>query len=130
MVDDRVWLVANHSPEVLPPCHEFDANRGITIIRNPLDVIVSCLHLFSTGTHTKSLKTDIFNEHPKAWMEFVRMFIKSWAEFHRYWFKTAEENKLPIHFIRFEDLASDPKQTLTGVFKYALDLENLDGTVI
>lgn len=45
VADNRVWLVGTHTPEVFPPAIEFDANRGILCVRNPLDVIVSMLHL-------------------------------------------------------------------------------------
>ena len=45
VADNRVWLVGTHTPEVYPPSLEFDANRGILCVRNPLDVIVSMLHL-------------------------------------------------------------------------------------
>ena len=130
IVDDRVWLVANHSPEVVPPVLDFDINRGIFIVRNPLDVIVSCLHLFTTGTHSKSLKNDFVNEDSKLWKDFVAHSIKSWANFHRHWLKTAKENKVPIYFVRFEDLANDPQSIMTQSFQYALDMKSIEGTVI
>jgi len=51
IVDDTVWIVKTHSPWIMPDAPVFHCNKMIVIVRNPLDVIISFLHLFSLGNH-------------------------------------------------------------------------------
>jgi hypothetical protein len=39
-------------------------------------------------------------------------------------------NKVPILFLKFEELKDEPKETLTQTFKFMLGLDDLQGTVI
>ena len=48
-----------------------------------------------------------------------------WRDFHEYW-RTQDQ----AYFLRFEDLLSDPQQTLTGVFEYLLGVDSIEGTEI
>ena len=36
---------------------------------------------------------------------------------------------VPVHYLRFEDLVREPRETLTDLFKYLLGAESLEGTV-
>lgn len=38
------------------------------------------------------------------------------------------ENKQPLYIVRYEDLVSEPKQTLMGLMSYLLEVEDLSGT--
>ena len=35
-------------------------------------------------------------------------------------------DKVPVHFLRYEDLRSNPQQTLENLFKFLLGLESLE----
>jgi len=35
---------------------------------------------------------------------------------------------VPFHFVRYEDLISNPAETYEGIFKFLLDLDSLEGT--
>jgi len=37
---------------------------------------------------------------------------------------------IPFHIVRFEDLRRDTYETMTDVFKFLLNSESLDGTVL
>jgi len=37
---------------------------------------------------------------------------------------------VPVYFIKFEELVKEPKKQLQDVFKFLLNLDNLEGTVI
>jgi hypothetical protein len=52
--------------------------------------------------------------------------ITVWKDFHEYWMNS----KIPVHFIRFEDLLTNPKPNLMNLMRFILNESNLDGTVI
>ena len=98
------------------------------IVRNPLDSFYSQLQWTQTFNHSAILKTQIHEEFPEFWDDFVR--DKIW--FKEQWFRYLEEHvvtEIPVHFLRFEDLVSNPKETLTDLFKFMLGVESLEGTV-
>ena len=37
---------------------------------------------------------------------------------------------VPVHFVRYEDLVSRPKETLSELFCFLLEVESVEGTVI
>jgi hypothetical protein len=37
------------------------------------------------------------------------------------------QNKVPVHFIRYESLLEEPEQALTDLFKFLLNKESLEG---
>lgn len=37
---------------------------------------------------------------------------------------------LPVHFVRYEDLYTDPETTLTELFSYILGVDSLEGTAM
>lgn len=57
-VDDTVWIVKTHSPWIMPFQPMFTANKMITIIRNPFDVILSWLTLSCMLCHNAKLPYD------------------------------------------------------------------------
>ena len=38
------------------------------------------------------------------------------------------EDKNPLYIVRYEDLVSEPKQTLMGLMSFLLEVEDLSGT--
>jgi hypothetical protein len=42
----------------------------------------------------------------------------------------AKEKKVPLLFIRYEDLVTSPGETLTDIFKFILGVDSLEGSVI
>jgi len=38
------------------------------------------------------------------------------------------EKRIPIQFIRYEDMYSNPREELIKIFKFMLDLDSLEGT--
>ena len=59
------------------------------------------------------------------WDRMVRQEITNWRDFHRYWIETKD-----VYFLRFEDLTSNNSEVLNGIFKYLLEVESLEGTLI
>ena len=52
IVDDTCWIVKTHSPWIMPEAPVFYCNKMISIVRSPVDVIISLLHMITTCTHT------------------------------------------------------------------------------
>ena len=40
------------------------------------------------------------------------------------------DNKVPVYYLKFEELRENPKECLTEVFQFLLGVEDLTGTVI
>lgn len=72
IADDSVWIVKTHSPWLMPYAPIFHANKMVTIIRNPLDVIISWLTLVSLCNHNTKLAYDPSKEYPEWWNWWVK----------------------------------------------------------
>ena len=57
----------------------------------------------------------------------VSQNITLWRDFHSYWM---DEPVIPTYVVRFEDLISDTKNTLLGLFRFLLNQKDLEGTLI
>ena len=53
--------------------------------------------------------------------------MKKWMQ---HWIDAAKNQDLPVYFVRFEDLTANPKSVLEEIFKFFLDTNNLEGTVV
>jgi len=51
IVDDTVWVVKTHSPWIMPEAPLFKCNKVISVVRNPLDVVLSWLNLLALCNH-------------------------------------------------------------------------------
>lgn len=100
----------------------------ICLIRNPLDVFYSFANLGNTMSHSVHPEFSYDKDYPQWWDWWVRLQ----AENHQRYFDTlrkhCEEKKCPIYFVRYEDLLTKPKEELTGIMSFILDLDSLEGT--
>ena len=58
---------------------------------------------------------------------FLNEEIVAWRDFHSYWMN---EPTIPTYIVRYEDLLSDPSNTLLDLFKFLLNEKDLEGTLI
>ena len=66
---------------------------------------------------------------PEFWSEFALATARNIKNSHEYITrKLAKE--IPIYFMRYEDLISNPEIILTECFKFILETLSLDGTVL
>lgn len=105
--DDRVWIVKTHYPE-RSGTTQFEANKAIVLVRNPLDAMASLFNMIGTGTHTESLPADEMQVAIQTglWRVFVEQENFIWSSFLKFWVKTASQ--VPTYFVRFEDLLERP----------------------
>ena len=69
-------------------------------------------------------------EFKESWERLVKRELQIWIDHHRWWLEKAKELKMPLHFFRFEDVLTDPKQVLEETFAFMLEIETVEGTVI
>jgi hypothetical protein len=128
IVDDTVWIVKTHSPWIMPDAPVFHCNKMIVIVRNPLDVIISFLHLFSLGNHVQKAPFEYHERHPKWWDNWVRFCGRRLAKWYRTLMLDAKLKRLPVLFLRFEDMVDDPQPSLENIMKFACNTTDIQGT--
>ena len=54
------------------------------------------------------------------------MELTVWRDFYNFWLNV----DVPVHWIRFEDMVTNPNWVMTEAMKFLLEVEDLSGTVI
>ena len=128
--DNLVWITKTHYPMQSPHgAHEFNGQRQIVIMRNPIDSLSSFAHLMFTGTQSLTPKEEYYKDFPETWDTFLRAVTPVISES----FKMLRESiskQIPTYYCRYEDLRNDPKTVLTEIFRFILDVPRFEGTVV
>ena len=124
--DDKLWMVKTHHPIPLPH-KQFDGNKVVLLVRNPLDAFVSTFNFMVTKTFNSSITDDTFENCREHFDDFLSKDIPTWRDYHLYWM---DEPTLPTYIVRFEDLLAEPKNTLMDLFRFLLNENDLEGTLI
>lgn len=95
---------------LLPKVLQFNSDKVICCVRNPLDVIISFASLGNTMSHSGQPPFEYHKDYP-AWWDW---WISDQAESHRKYFEVMlrhcnKEGRNPIHIMRYEDLVANPK---------------------
>lgn len=98
------------------------------LARNPADVLDAKLQQFLTGTKSKTANFSK-EEHAIFFEEFLTNAIEEANAIYNEAFAQYKSRNVPIHFVRFEELLSKPKETLEGVMQFLLDQKDLENTV-
>ena len=125
LVDKRVLVVKTHYPERYGKT-KFYAERCILEVRNPLDAITSLFNMVCTGSHNKSMHSGDYGKFPEEWGEFIEQEITVWKDFNEFWLSA----KIPVHLIRYEDILRNPQRAMSELFKFILNAESIEGTLI
>lgn len=83
-----------------------------------------------TISHNKSCGNDFKNEFLNEWNWAIKHYMDIWVQFYKYWIDQAREKKIPCLFIRYEDLAINPRPVMREVMEFMLGTESIDGTFI
>jgi Sulfotransferase domain len=126
IVDERTWINKTHFPYRIPYDNSYKTNAIICCVRNPLDVIVSNFLFLSTLTHNRCVN-EKFWEY-EEWDGCVTNEIRGIMKWHKYWIDAAKKQDVPVFFVRFEDLLSDPATHLKEVFKFVFCEDKIEGT--
>ena len=109
VVDDTAWVVKTHSPWIMPEAPVFHCNKMISIIRNPLDTFISWLNLVAQFNHNSKAPFDYELAYPNYWDWWIHDITPLMTAWTKTIMDDAKLRKLPILFLRFEDLVSDPE---------------------
>ena len=128
IVDDSAWVIKTHSPWCMPFAPLFKSNKVVCIVRNPLDVIVSWLNLVCMANHNSKAPFNYNEKFPRWW----DWWAKDCAEIMGRWYKVhmddAKLRKVPILWVRFEDLIIDPEPHLHNLMRFMLSEKDISGT--
>ena len=127
-MDDTVWIAKSHSPLIMPMAPVFSANKCIVIVRNPLDSMVSFLHMASLYNHSQKLPFDFETSYPSDWDWYVRYSCGAITKYYKQLMHDSKHRKVPMIFIRFEDLVRDPEPELYKIMRFLLGQYDLTDT--
>ena len=103
------------------------ANQIICVTRNPCDAIVSNFNFTHSFTHDKTFESEFHKMEPKLWTDVSIEFASMWINFHKILIKEAKEKKVPICYLRYEDLVDRPEASLQEAFRFLLATESIEG---
>jgi aryl sulfotransferase len=109
------WGRDDRGLPMFPP----DVTGGaVYIVRNPLDVAVSCMHHWNVDAEEAVARmcdpaADMSQTGPRL-AEQVAQQLGSWSSHARSWL---DESGLPCHVVRYEDLRLDPGATFAGLVR-------------
>jgi len=114
-VHDKFYLI-NNNQALFPP----EISRGaIYLIRNPLDVLVS--FAYHSAKPIESMIT-VLNDSEYAFCDRtdklqnqLRQVMGSWSDHVKSW---TEQNHIPVHVIRYEDLINKPYETFAKAVQF------------
>ena len=95
---------------------KFHASKAISIVRNPIDALVSWAHLLQIGSHSVVPIEKYHEAFPSFWKAFIVSMVQVMKESHRKVTEDIAVNKVPTYFIRYEDLVLDPEPHLIELF--------------
>jgi hypothetical protein len=129
IADERCWIIKTHHPLTIPFSCQYFSNKIIMIVRNPIDTIPSMASLASSASHSATMPFEYHEESPSQWDETVKELSHVHAQYFDITINdTLKNKKNPIYFMRFEDLLKDKRGEIENVFKFILDLDDLEGT--
>ena len=108
---------------------KFGANKAISVVRNPIDVIPSFALLFNTTSHSLTSTVPLNELDPAYWERFVdniSLMMNQTCNVMQQQMHPA----IPTYYVRYEDLVLRPIETLNELFCYLLEVPSIEGTVI
>ncbi len=70
------------------------------------------------------------SKYPNEFDAMMRNEITVWRDFHNYWIKQARETILPVYFCRYEDIIAEPDKEISEIFKFMLNVNNIEGIFV
>ena len=75
MDDNLVWITKTHYPMESPHgVDEFNSQKQIIIVRNPIDTLASWANYTFTGTQSLRPKEQYHVDFPESWDSFIRVW--------------------------------------------------------
>lgn len=126
--DDRVWIVKAHHPLLLEQAAPYECNKVICCVRNPLDVLPSYASLCNSINHATKPEYEYEIDYPDWWSWFVKRQTDQMRDYFEILIRNCtQERQAPIYFVRYEDLLTQPKEAMEGLFEFLLDIPSVKG---
>lgn len=117
-------ICKTHWPERIG-CHSYDCDRVVLLVRNPFDATDSYWHMNLTNTHTEKVQPQVTKKHRKFYEALVRHeILQVWTSFLDYYWKECSKHKVPLLFVRYEDLVLNPRDELQRVLEFCCGKNN------
>ncbi len=127
--DDLCWITKSHHPIALRNGEvPKEVNKTFIVVRHPLDVLPSLASLINTTTHGVKPEYSYEGDYPEWWNWYVLKFAKRLADFFEIIVRQCQKAGTPLYIVRYEDLVTDPKETLLGLMAYCFGVKDLHGT--
>ena len=112
----------------MPESPLFSSNKMITIVRNPLDVIISWINLVALCNHYQKSPFSYHEDYPEWWDWWVKSLSKKMGQWYRTQMHDARLRNVPTLWIRFEDLVNDPEPQLMNIMRFMIGEKDISGT--
>ena len=127
IADDRTWVIKSHDPMRFVAI-DFESNRVIVTARNPFDVLISLSTFINVWSHSKQIENKFEEENPAWFSDFIKANVEQIKRFFLNLKKV--QKKVPVIFLKFEELRNEPREHLFDVFRFLLAKKNLSGTYV
>lgn len=74
--------------------------------------------------------TDLPSDHEELWDKQVKHDVKMLQKYYDEMFKLYRERNVPVYFVKYEEMLAEPKATLRSIFKFLLNVNTINGTII
>ncbi|CDW75049.1 fbox domain containing protein [Stylonychia lemnae] len=129
-IDDRVWIQKTHHPMDTYHIGQSKGNRLISTIRNPLDTVVSCYELFCTDLQSYCFPDQYYEEKRDHFWKFAQSNLIAYLQHTKSLIKECQDEGVQLYFIRYEDLLENPSKTLHYLFKFLINVDDIEGTLL
>ena len=129
--ENRVWFTKTNHP-IDSKSQEFFAQKLVCVVRNPMDIIHDAAddkNLLGSG-HGLEVQSNYQSEDLSDWWHKWAITQAQNIQANHDHIRKEIQDKVPTIYIRYEDLQKDPYQGLTDVFKLALNVESIQGTIL
>lgn len=128
--ENIVWVTKTHWPMESPlGSVKFSAQKCISIVRNPIDILPSLALLMNLMSHSLQSEVPLNKVDPEWWDRFVKEITRA-VNLNCTRMIEELEPAIPTYYIRYEDLCLNPNPVLMELFCFLLDVPSIDGTVV
>ena len=120
------WITKTHWPSPINR-EKFHAQKMIVVVRNPIDVLPSFCGLLNTMSHSLTPQRP-YNELTEFWDSFIKFYVPAIKQNFEGVEKLSET--IPTHYVRFEDMRTEPARVLCEMFCFLYEVKSIEGTIL
>ena len=98
--------------------------------RNPFDSLISITTFLQCFSHSKQIENKLEVEDPEWFETWIKAQVASLKRYQDEILRILRERQVPIIFLKFEQLRTEPREHLFDVFRFLLAKKDLSGTYV